>query len=201
MSIDGQPQGLLGGGGPPLVEGGIVLPEFAQAGAFPAAAGLGVRFWLADEVGKMGADKGRDRLPMALETKAAGQFIGHPLKVGRLLQRNKRLEELAGFRWPIRPVVATGALGGERSAFEEPARAKAVLVRATDLEMVGRFRGVDLPVVKLLEEVLKKGIGEASGQLFFSWFRMAPDCPLVEGLCRPPLRSGLLSPSTKGQFP
>ena len=168
MIIDRQQQGLLGRGWPPLVKGGIVLPEFAQPGAFPAAAGFGARLRLTDEVGKMGADKGCDRLPMALETKAAGQFIGHQLKVGRFLQRNKSFEELAGFRWPIRPVVATGALGGELSAFEEPARAKAVQVRATDLEMVGRFRGVDLPVVKLLEEVLKKGIGEAFGQLFFS---------------------------------
>jgi len=41
MIIDGQEQGLLGGGRPPLVGGGIVLPEFAQTGAFPAAAGFG----------------------------------------------------------------------------------------------------------------------------------------------------------------
>jgi hypothetical protein len=41
MILDGQPQGLLVGGWPPWVEGGIVLPEFAQRGAFPAAAGFG----------------------------------------------------------------------------------------------------------------------------------------------------------------
>lgn len=69
-----------------------------------------------------------------------------------------------------------------------------------DVEQAGRFCAVDLPVVKLLEDVLEKGTGQAFGQLFFSWFKMAPDCPLVEGLRRPPLRSGLLSPSTKGQF-
>ena len=40
--IDGQQEGLLVLGGPPLVDGGIVLPEFAHTGAFPAAAGLGV---------------------------------------------------------------------------------------------------------------------------------------------------------------
>ena len=74
-------------------------------------------------------------------------------------------------------------------------------MRTADLARVGSFRGIDLPVVKLLEEVLQKGVGEAFGQLFLSQFRMNPDCPLVEGLRRPPLRSGLLSPSTKGQFP
>jgi hypothetical protein len=66
--------------------------------------------------------------------------------------------------------------------------------------VLGGFCAVNLSVVKLLEDVLEKGAGEAFGQLIFSQFRMNPECPLVEGLRRPPLRSGLLSPSTKGQF-
>jgi hypothetical protein len=67
--------------------------------------------------------------------------------------------------------------------------------------MMGGFCSVDLPVVKLLEDVLEKRVGETFGQLFFSQFRMNLNCPLVEGLRRSPLRSDLLSPSTKGQFP
>ena len=93
MIIDGQQEGLLGGAWPPLVDGRIVLPEFAEASAFPAAPGFGARFWLADEVGKVGSNKIGDRLTMALETEAAGQFIGHQLKVGRFLQRDKSFEE------------------------------------------------------------------------------------------------------------
>ncbi len=123
MIIDGQQQGLLGGGRPPLVDGRIVLPEFAEAGPFPAAAGFGARFWLAEEVGKMRSDKSGDRLTMALETEAQGQFIGCQLKVGRLLQRDKSFEELAGFRGPIWPVTATGELGAELRAPSQPARA------------------------------------------------------------------------------
>jgi hypothetical protein len=52
--------------------------------------------------------------------------------------------------------------------------------------VLGGFGTVDLPVVKLLEDVLEKGAGQAFGQLFFSQCRMDPDCPLVEGLGRPP---------------
>ena len=89
MIIDGQEQSLLGGGRPPLVDGGIVLPEFTQPSPFPAPAGLGAWFWLADQVGEMRSDKGGDRLPMALETEAKRQFIGRQLKVGRLLQRRR----------------------------------------------------------------------------------------------------------------
>ena len=73
-------------------------------------------------------------------------------------------------------------------------------MRLADLEVLGGFGAVDVPVVKLLENVLEKGAGQAFGQLFFSQFSMEPECSLVEGLRRPPLRSGLLNPSTKGQF-
>lgn len=41
MVIHGQQQGLLFIGRPPLVDGGIVLPEFVQTGAFPTATGFG----------------------------------------------------------------------------------------------------------------------------------------------------------------
>jgi len=200
MIIDRQQQGLLVRGRPPLVDGGIVLPEFAEAGPLPAATGLGARFRLADEVGEMPSDKGGDRLTMALETKAGGQFIGRQLKIGRFLQRDKLFEELAGFGWPIWPVTATGELGAELRAVLEPAGAESVEVCAADLQVAGRLRPVDLPVVELLEEVLEKRVGQTLGQLFFSQFRMESAGPWVEGLRRPPLRSGLLRPSTQGQL-
>ena len=93
-----------------------MLPQLAEAGAFPAAASFGPRFWLVDEVGKMRSDKGGDRLPMALETQADFQFIGDQLKVGRFLQRYKLFEELAGLGRPIGPMVTTGGLSAELSA-------------------------------------------------------------------------------------
>jgi len=98
-----------------------VLPQLAQAGAFPSAAGFEVRFGLANELGEMRSDKGGDRLAMALETKANGQFVGHQLKVGRLLQRDKIFEELAGFRRPIWPVAAAGEPSTKLSAVLQPA--------------------------------------------------------------------------------
>jgi len=60
MIIDGQEQGLLFTGWPPLVNGGIVLPQFVDACAFPPASGFGTRFRLADEVWKVGSDKSGD---------------------------------------------------------------------------------------------------------------------------------------------
>ena len=106
MIIHGQQQGLLFMGGPPLVDGGIVLPQFIDARAFPSASGFGTGFRLADQVWKMGSGEGGYRLAMALETEAGFQFVGHQLEVGRLLQRDELLEEGDGFRRPVGPVVA-----------------------------------------------------------------------------------------------
>lgn len=116
MIIDGQQEGLFFGSRPPLMEGRIVLPEFTQPSTFPAPAGFGAWFWLADQVGKMRSDKGGDGLAMALEAKANLEFIGGQLKVGRRLQRDKIFQELAGFRRPIGPVAASRELGAEPEA-------------------------------------------------------------------------------------
>ena len=61
MVIHGEQQGLLFLGRPPLVNGGIMLPEFADARAFPSSPGFGVWFRLAEEGGKVGAGKGGAR--------------------------------------------------------------------------------------------------------------------------------------------
>jgi len=167
MIIDGQQQGLLFRGGPPLVDGGIVLPQFIDAGALPATSGFGTTFRLADELGKMGSGEGGHRLAMALETEAGFQFVGHQLEVGRLLEREELLEEGEGFRRPVRPMVAAGELGTEVGALFEEAGAEPVKVGATDLELEGGISGVDQPLVKLLEDLLEKQIGEAFCDLLF----------------------------------
>ena len=143
MIIHGQQQGLLFRGGPPLVDGGIVLPQFIDAGALPATAGFGTRFGLADEIGKMGSGEGGHRLAMALETEAGFQFVGHQLEVGRLLEGQELREEGDDCRRPVRPMVAAGELGGEAGAFSEEAGAEPVKVGAADLELEGGISDVD----------------------------------------------------------
>jgi len=142
MIIDGQQQGLFFIGGPPRVDGEIVLPEFIDAGAFPAAAGFGPRFRLADEIWKMGSGEGGHRLAMALEPEAGFQFVGHELEVGGLLERQELLEKDPGFGRPVGPMIAAGELGGEVGAFLEEAGAQSV-------------------------NLLEKQVGEAFGELRF----------------------------------
>jgi len=144
-----------------------VLPQFIDAGAFPAPPGSGAGLRLADEIGKVGFGKGGHRLAMAFETEAGCQFVGDQLEVGRLLEWNELLEKGDGFRRPIRPMVTTGELGGEVGAFPEEAGAEPVKVGATDLELEGGIRDVDQPVIELLQDLLEKEVGEAFGDLFF----------------------------------
>ena len=202
MVIHGEQEGLLGRVRPPLVNGRIVLPQFAEVRAFPPPPGFRMGLGLGDEVGKAVAGKGSNGLAMAFETQAGGQFIGHKLKIGRLLQGQELLEETDGWRRPGGPMVAPGRLGGEPGACPEEASAEPVKMGAADLQVVGRICGVNLTLIELPKDLLEKQVGQALGDLLFL---IAPSQsnrrPLVEGFRRPSLRSGLLNPSTKGRSP
>jgi len=115
----------------------------------------------------MGSGKGGHRLPVAFETEAGFQFVGHELKVGRLLQRQELLEEGDGLGRPVRPMVAARKLGGELRAFLEEAGAEPVKVGTADLELEGSFCEVDLPRIELLEDLLEEQVGEAFCDLLF----------------------------------
>lgn len=167
MIIDGQQEGLFFMGGPPLVDGGIVLPEFINAGAFPAAPGFGPRFELADEIREMDSGEGGHRLAMALEAEAGFQFVGHQLEIGRFLEGEELLEEGAGFRWPVGPMVAARECGAEGGGFLEETGAQPVKMGATDLEVVGGIRGVNRSRIELTEDLLEKQVGETFGELLF----------------------------------
>ena len=150
----------------------------------------------------MGSGKGGNGLAVALETEAGFQFIGYELKIGRLLQRQELLEESNGFQRPVRPMIATREFCGEPGTFLEEAGAEPVKVGAADLEVVGGISGVNMTLVELPENLLEKRVGQAFCDLLLLIAISQSDrCALVEGFRRPSLRSGLLNPSTKAQFP
>ena len=115
----------------------------------------------------MGSGKGGDRLPVAFETEAGFQFVGHELKVGRLLQWQELLEEGECLGRPVWPMVAARKLGGELQAFLEEAGAEPVKVGAADPELERGFGDVNQLIVELPEDLLKEQMGEAFGDLGF----------------------------------
>jgi len=157
---------------------------------------------LTDEVWEVGFGKGGNGLAVALETEAGFQFIGHELKVGRFLKRQELLEEVQGVGRPVRPMVAASEFGGEPGTLLEEAGAEPVKVGTADLEVAGGIRGVNMTLVELPEDLLEKRVGQAFCDLFLLIATSQSNRgSLVEGFRRPSLRSGLLQPSTKEQFP
>jgi hypothetical protein len=74
-------------------------------------------------------------------------------------------------------------------------------VGAADLEVVEGIGSVNVTLVELPEDLLKKQLGEAfCDLLFLIATSQSKRSPLVEGFRRPSLRSGLLNPSTKGEL-
>ena len=115
----------------------------------------------------MGSGKGGHRLPVAFETEAGFQFVGHELEVGRFLKRQELFEESDGLRGSLRPMVAARELGGEVGVFSEKAGAEPVKVGAANLQMMGGIHGVNQSFIELPEDLLEKQVGEAFGDLLF----------------------------------
>jgi len=106
MVINREQKGLFVIGGPPLMDRGVMLPQFAQAGSFPTAAGFGGWRGRADQEREVMAGVGGDRFAVALESEAGGQFIGNELIIGRTLERQEGLKELLDLGGSGRAMVA-----------------------------------------------------------------------------------------------
>ena len=104
--VDGEKECLLVVGRPPGMDGGVVLPEFADAGPFPSAPGLGHRGQCPDLIGKVAPGMSGDGLAVALEGEAGRQFIGDPLVVGRPLQGQEGPQEALDLDRPALVMVA-----------------------------------------------------------------------------------------------
>ncbi len=165
--IDRQQEGLLVVGGPPLMDRGIVLPEFAHARPFPAAAGLGSGCGRADQEWQVATSVGGDGFAIALESKAGGQFIGHQLVIGWTLERQEALQELLDLGGPGQMMVAPGKLEPEGSRLLQPGGSQAKEVSATDAQELGGGFGIEVAAVERIEDLVQERESETFGELMF----------------------------------
>ena len=135
MIVHGEQQGLLCGGRPPLVDGAVVLPELADAGAAEAA----IDPWLArrrgHEMGVAGLDVGLHRGAGPDPSAEPFQLIGDELVVGRVLQRQELQEEATGLGRPVLAPATAAGLRGEAVAPAEPSTPQLVEPGATYPQM------------------------------------------------------------------
>jgi hypothetical protein len=150
MIIHGQQEGLLVVRRPPLVDGGVVLPEFTQAGAFPAATRLGDGWGGLHEEREVVTGIGGDGFAIPPEREAGGQFIRDELIVGRSLERQEGLQKLPDLGWPIRTMVATRDVEGKGGRMLQPGGAQPEEVCATDGQKFGgRIRIKFAPIISV----------------------------------------------------
>src|SRR5438128_12381569 len=97
-----------------------MLPQLAQAGPFPTAAGLGVGRGRTDQEREVMADVSGDRFAVALEGEAGSEFVGNELIVGRALERQEGFKELLNLGGPGAAVAAAGEVESEGVWFAKP---------------------------------------------------------------------------------
>ena len=163
--IERQEEGLLVLGGPPLVDGGIVLPEFAHLCALPSSPRLGSRSWRADQPWEVNAGVGGDGLAVALEGAASSQLIGDELVVGRSLERQEGFQELPHILRPSGAMVTSGEVQGKGGRVLKPEGAQTKEMGAADIQQLGGGGSVELPLVEGVQGLLKEREGNALAEL------------------------------------
>jgi hypothetical protein len=157
--IHRQQEGLLIGGGPPLVDGGVVLPQFAQTGPFPTAAGLWGGRGRADQEREVVAGISGDGFAVALKSEAGGEFISDELIVRRSLERQEAFKELLDLSGPGRAMVAAGEVEGEGGRMLKPSGSQAKEVSTTDAQELGGGVRVEDAAVESVERLVKERYG------------------------------------------
>lgn len=142
--------GLFEVGWPPRMDRGAVLPEFADAGAFPSAPGFRDGKRLQDEVGKMRASVGSDGFSAAIEGEAGSKLIGDHLEIWRALEGQEGDQEFLDLQGPSLMVIASRDAQGEAGSAVEPGKADAEKVCAADEE---KLAGVLCAETALVERV------------------------------------------------
>ena len=163
--IERQEEGLLVLGGPPLVDGGIVLPEFAHLCALPSSPRLGSRNWRADQPWEVNAGVGGDGLAVALEGAASSQLIGDELVVGRSLERQEGFQELPHILRPSGAMITPGEVQGKGGRVLKPEGAQTEEMGAADIQQLSSGSSVELPLVEGVQGLLKEREGNALAEL------------------------------------
>jgi len=149
-----------------------VLPEFAQLGTLPAAAGPWGRWHGRDQVGQMSLHIAGHRGTGAHEIKAPDQFIGDQLVIGWPLKGQKIHEELLHIGRPSPAVIASGGASAEISPLAQPDGSQLIETAHTDPQAPSRLARVQAAGVEILQDLANKLGRQTMSDLFFSCLRI-----------------------------
>ena len=151
--VGGEQEGLLGRCGPPLVNGAVVLPEFADVRTTKAPIDARFASRSGHEVPIVGLDVCLHRGAGANQTTEALKFVGDQLIVGRVLEWQKILQKCFGFSWPFSSPITPAGGGLEASAPLEEVALKLVKPGTAHPKMGGCRGGVERTRVEVVEDV------------------------------------------------
>jgi hypothetical protein len=164
--VGGEDEGGIRIGGPPRMGRGIVLPEFADVGALPAAAGLGAGRLRGDVLGEVLLDIVNNGRAGAVEVQTASQFVGQEGEVeGLAVWEDVGQEIVSGLR-PRGVMIAAGRLRDEAGLVREPLMTQFIEAGASDQETFGGGVGIELAGVEGFEDLLDVERRGAPRELF-----------------------------------
>ena len=204
----------LGGSGPPVVRGGVVLPQLADGAGLPAAAGLWAGLGRGGgERGQMQAAPRSDGGARAVEVQTAREFIGEQGEIDRAAVREELAGEAGGVLRPRRGVIAAAGQRTESSGIAQPAMTQRVELGAIDFQAGTGGVGVAAARVEVGEDGGDEGGRQAVAELLFIHGAdtagrgdKSPQCregflhPIFGAQRRPSLRSGRRCAPNIGRF-
>jgi len=163
--VQGENEHRIGVGGPPGMRGTVVLPEFADGGGLPAAAGFGAAFGGRKSLGKVLADIGGHCGARAMEVQATGQFVSQEREVEGLAVRQEGGQEGVGGSGPVETVSAAGRDHGERVLVREPLMTQFIEPGAADHQPFGSGGSIELAGIEGGKDFLDVKGRDAVGEL------------------------------------
>ncbi len=158
----------FGGSGPPVVRGGIVLPQLADGAGLPAAAGLWAGLGRGrGERGQMQAAPSGDGGARAVEVQTAGEFIGEQGEIDRAAVREELAGEVGGVLRPGRGMIAAAGQRTESGGIAQPAETQRVELGAIDFQARAGGAGIAAARVEVGEDGGDEGGRQAVAELLF----------------------------------
>ncbi len=151
MVINGEQENLFGGGRPPLVNGAVVLPEFADGRATEAPVNTLLLWRGDDKMREVALDVSLGGGAGTFESAKAFHLIADKLVVGRVLKGQELLEEGMDPRGPEATAVPATCFGPVGLAVAKPVGSQPVQPGPADTELCGGALGIQQARVEVFE--------------------------------------------------
>ena len=190
MLVDSKQKNLLGRGRPPLVEGAVMLPEFADSGAAEST----VNAWLTlgewHPFGKVDFDVSFNAGPCTPEATQSQHFVADKLVIWRVLKWQKALEKGMDFRWPVAATIPSTRAATKALTVREPTSPKLVNPCSADPKQRTGPGSTQNPGIEICNDLRNELRREAMENLFlFKPLLSPPTPPFRDEQLLPPRRA------------